>query len=582
MTVVQTYEVDVAFRGKDHGAQAMADKLGVSLTGLQGRLDGAVAAMERVGMAGFTLASGAALLGVRTLTHGVNELNARAESTTLVIAGMLQANGATGTLAAGLGDAQNVLAQIRRDAAALPGEAQDFVNVFQLALPAALQSGMRSALDVSRFTNQFGAIATAFGVDSQQAGRDARFILQGHAGAHVAMWNHLQSLIGLSSEKFNKLSAPERLARLQRATAHYGDMVHAYGNTWEAATSTIKSAGTELLRVGTAPLFERAKARAVELADYLTRNGPAIELQIQHWSVAAANAFDLVMSKGRRALTYLRDHWREVVSEIRDSAQSALTLYAGLRVASGAVGAVGFGMQAAGGLTTALGGAGAATVGAAGLAAGAGATVAVGAMALAVHDGLFDLNGALIELQPTIALVREGWADFAQQMRPLLAQVGAELAQSVVNIVQALGKVAYVALEVGAGLARAARWLNEFRTNGIGMLLGGRSDALQAQDEINTRATWQMMENALQVRDRERDLRDNPIMRVTTRIAERPPERPPRTPAHNPNKTTIHNHFKIEQAENPERVALSVAHVMRNQLRNPTQAARPGVTALRP
>jgi len=78
VTVVQTYEVDVAFRGRDQGAQAMADKLGVSLTGLQGRLDGAVASMERVGMAGLSLAAGGALLGVRALTHGVNELNARA------------------------------------------------------------------------------------------------------------------------------------------------------------------------------------------------------------------------------------------------------------------------------------------------------------------------------------------------------------------------------------------------------------------------------------------------------------------------------------------------------------------------
>ena len=581
MTVVQTYEVDVAFRGRDQGAQAMADKLGVSLTGLQGRLDGAAQAIERVGMAGLSLVGAGALLGVRALTHGVNELNARAESTTLVIAGMLQANSAADSLTSGLTASRDVLTQIRRDAAALPGEAQDFVNVFQLGLPAALQAGMRDARQVAAFTNQFGAIATAFQVDSQQAGRDLRFMLQGHAGAHVAMWNHLSSLIGKSSEEFNKLSAPQRLAALQRATAHYGDMVNAYGGTWEAATSTIRSAGSELLRVGTAPLFERAKARAGELADYLTRNGPAIELQMERWGVTGAHAFDLVTEKGRRALTYLRDHWREVVGEIRDSAHSALMLYAGLRVASGAVGAVGFGMQAAGSLTTALGGAGAATAGSAGLAAAAGATVAVGAMALAVHDGLFDLDAALLELQPTVDLVKEGWRDFATQARPLIAEAGAELAHSVVGIVTAAGKVAYVLLEFGAGVSRALRWVNEMRTNAVGMLIGGQSDRVNYQDSMNAATGAQMAHNDELQRDRDRELRDF-VANVHGRVAQRPPERrPDPAAAARKHHTTIHNNFKIEQAENPERVALSVAHVMRVQLRNPTQAARPGLTRLR-
>jgi hypothetical protein len=202
-------------------------------------------------------------------------------------------------------------------------------------------------------------------------------------------------------------------------------------------------------------------------------------------------------------------------------------------------------------------------------------------MALAVHDGLFDLDAALVELQPTLTLVREGWRDLATQLRPLLGEVGAELARSVVSIVTAFGKVAYVALEVGAGLARAARWLNEFRTNGLGMLLGGQADQMNYQDAMNAGAGPQMAHNDELLRDRDRTLRDW-VGQVHGRVSQRPPERRDPNAAARKHHTTIHNNFKIEQAENPERVALSVAHVMRNQLRNPTQPAPSGLVRLRP
>jgi len=289
------------------------------------------------------------------------------------------------------------------------------------------------------------------------------------------------------------------------------------------------------------------------------------------------------MDKGRHAVTYLREHWRGLVGEIRESIQSALALYAGLRVAAGATGAIGTGVSLAQGAVGVLGGTGAATVGAAGLAAGAGATVAVGAMALAVHDGLFDLDAALVELQPTITLVKQGFTDFVTEARPLLAQVGAELAQSVVNIVTALGKVAYVALEFGAGVARALRWLNEFRTNGLGMLIGGRYDAVNSQDDVNSRVGSQAFHDAEAQRDRERDLRAGDLRAFTAAVTQRPTDRQ-RDPAAQARKghTTIHNHFRVEQADNPERLALGVMHILTRELRNPTQSARPGLTTLRP
>ena len=53
-------------------------------------------------------------------------------------------------------------------------------------------------------------------------------------------------------------------------------------------------------------------------------------------------------------------------------------------------------------------------------------------------------------------------------------------------------------------------------------------------------------------------------------------------PASPAGHTTIHNHFVIEQADNPERVAVTVQHVMERELRHPTQAAFGGRQRLRP
>jgi hypothetical protein len=73
------------------------------------------------------------------------------------------------------------------------------------------------------------------------------------------------------------------------------------------------------------------------------------------------------------------------------------------------------------------------------------------------------------------------------------------------------------------------------------------------------------------------------LRRRVAAVTQRPTDRQ-RDPAAQARKghTTIHNHFRVEQADNPERLALGVMHILTRELRNPTQSARPGLTTLRP
>lgn len=575
MTAAQTYTVDVVYHGRDQGAQGMADHIGVSLQGLQGRLDAVTGGMERLAMVGVAAIGGVAAMGVRTLARDMLSLNSATQDTTIGIAGMLQANGGAATFAAGMSQAGTALAQIRRDADALPGEAQDFVNVFSVALPAAMQAGMSNALDVARFTNQFAAVGIALHVDAEQSGRDLRLLLQGRAGAQVAMWNQLQSLVGKTAEEFNQMSAPQRLAALQGATGRYSDMVGAFGGTFSTAITTVIGKAHRLEELATKPLFDRATARLQEMGTYLTAHAPEIEARVVRWGDAGARAFDAIYDRGAHALTYLRDHWRELASDVEATGRRVLTVYAGLRAGSAAVGAV----QTVGGIASAassmgLGGAAGGASLAAAAPVAAGALLAVGAATLAIHDGAFDANAALRDLDPSVRILTHGVAELGDAMRPVIVAYGSTMLDAITGfagvvmpIVGGLSSVLGTVVRLETEFARIA--IDPLRNTYRAMFGGGDpSGTANANNYDPTMSDAAMRDHTIAVRA-------TATARPGGNGANVP--HPPARQGH----TTIHNHFKIEQADNPERVALSVMHVIRRELRNPTQSARPGLTTIR-
>lgn len=587
MTAAQTYTVDVVYHGRDQGAQGMADHLGVSLSGLQGRLDTVTSGMERLAMVGVAAIGGVAAMGVRTLARGLFDLHTQAEQTGVAIAGALSVNGAAGGIDDGMRQAGAIMSQIRKDAAALPGEANDYITVFTTALPAALQSGFRSGLDVSRFTNQFGALASTWGIDAAQGGRDLRFMLQGHAGAQVAMWTQLQPIIGKTAEEFNRLSAAERRVALEGAVGRFAPMIGRMGPTMAAQIGTLKENWNELRKTATAPLFEHATAAVTRLNGYIEANGPWITHTLTSWGESAAHGFDAMVDRGTHALdylrtegarsvAYLRGHWRELVSEIERSGRSALSVYAGLRAGSAVLGAA----QTVGGIAGAarsaglLGGAGEAG-GAASLAAAApvavGALLAVGAAGLAIHDGAFDVNAALRDLDPSLRILKSGLGELADATRPLVVAYGStlltaitEFAGVVTPIVGGLASVLGTVVRLETEIAHLAidPWRDFYR---------GITGSREGPGTANANNVDSAMTDAA--------MRDHTISYRATATA-RPGGNAPTNPAARTHHTTINNHFKIEQADNPERVALSVLHVMRRELRNPTQSARPGVARL--
>jgi hypothetical protein len=220
-------------------------------------------AAERAGSSIHGLVGAAALLGgAAALGAGVRSLiqmHSQAEGMRQSIAGTLQAFGAVDTFEQGLSEGARVMQQINRDAAALPGSAEDYAAVFRTALPAAMSVGFSHLSEIASFTNQMTAIAIANQEESGEAAMDITRILQGRAGVEVRMWRTIQPLIGKTAEQFNHMDANARRTALLGFVQRYQGTLAHMGDTWDAIEGTTSQYLTQITRAATTPIFDAAK-----------------------------------------------------------------------------------------------------------------------------------------------------------------------------------------------------------------------------------------------------------------------------------------------------------------------------------
>lgn len=415
------YETDASKAGQG-AAQAAA---GVSVLG---RVTEAAKAGLRT-MFNTAMVAGAIGLtaAVGTLAYGITNLNAQAESTAVGIAGMVNAAGATNASGgiASWGEsmqfAEQTMVQIRRDAAALPGEAEDFVEVFRAGLAPALEAGMRAS-DVAQFTNRFAAVGISFRVDAPQIGRDLNLMLQGRAGAHVNMWNRLKSTIGLTAAQFNALTAAQRQARIDEAIRRYDNMIGAFGNTWEAVSSTTVSYFKELARFGSRPMFDALKNDLRDLNSWWDAHQHQIQEVAHGIGTSLADAYH---GAGEAAAGYIHrfDNWSRTqrgqavmngASNLWDRArEGARTVAGGVRANAGAL----IGAAAGRGLSLAGAGAGASL----GVGVGVGAFVQFLSHTEAAASVFMSLNNVLGSVLSIVATVVSTFTGLEAMLGGLLA-----------------------------------------------------------------------------------------------------------------------------------------------------------------
>ena len=205
------------------------------------------------------------------LAFGADQIvsvNKALEDTKYQLAGSLGASGFAKDFKDNMLLAENSMRQIREEAAKLPGTDQDFLAAFAVAMPALKEAGMSNLKEMISLSDNLVAVAKSQGIDSQQAGRDIIHMAQGHAGSDVRTFMTLKSSMGVSTqEEFNKLSAKERIKKLQKAVQAYSGLLDNFGDTWEALSSTAESYAKNFIVAATGPGFAAMKQGLKKIED---------------------------------------------------------------------------------------------------------------------------------------------------------------------------------------------------------------------------------------------------------------------------------------------------------------------------
>lgn len=230
----------------------------------------------------------------------IADVGQKAEQARISLAGILSGQGLSADFNSGLKDADAALEKIRKDADALPGSAQEFQEAFQTAA-SAIGTAKLPLNDYIEFVDKATAAGKIFGQDAAQSGRDIALLVEGRAGMDVGLWSKLAPYMGMSvaqAEKFNKLKPEERMEKLlsvvgkgAKDPGKLGDMIAAYGDTWDAITSTITSFKDNLFKLGTAPIFKLMKTWAKDTGAWLSSHEKQLNDLVTLVGTGLADAF---------------------------------------------------------------------------------------------------------------------------------------------------------------------------------------------------------------------------------------------------------------------------------------------------
>lgn len=272
------------------------------------KLEGAMSSAATAGGALRTqIMAAASAFAVGFSAKSIIDLGSNFEDTALSIAGSIRAMGLTQSLE----DAQvlggQALDTLRAKAAKLPGETQEYIEVFKQGLPKAIESGMGDLTKIAEFTSQFTAVALSNQVDAVQAGGDLMRMLGGVAGQEVAMFRVLSPFIGKTTEDFNKMSIAARRLAIMEAIGHFTEQTAKAQDTYSAKMGEFKSRIEEVIRLGSVPVFEGMKTSLDAINAALEKNGPQIQAFVQAVSIDLVNGFSWLMQNGPTIANYIKN-----------------------------------------------------------------------------------------------------------------------------------------------------------------------------------------------------------------------------------------------------------------------------------
>lgn len=235
---------------------------------------------------------GGAVMGavgaIQNFGSSIAEIHQSSEDMTNTMAGTFSALGISLNIDEGAADAVAALRSINTAAAALPGEASEYITVFQSGI-SSLASGFNNNLpQMLEFSNMFAAVGRSLGIDAAQIGRDMNLMTragQAGAGADVATFQRMLPFINsyrtsmhqatVTAQTFNTMTQPKRILLLQNAFESLRPMIRRAAETYSAISGEFQGHISTIKSAITAPFFaalkESMKAMNKLMGDYEDR-----------------------------------------------------------------------------------------------------------------------------------------------------------------------------------------------------------------------------------------------------------------------------------------------------------------------
>ena len=263
--------VELLFKVSDQ-ASAPVKAIENSVTQLKTSSVGLTTALGTVSVAAAAVGAGIVYAAKQAI-----ELGSKFEDTSINIAGNIRAFNLTPTFDAATSAAAGALDTIEAMAAKLPGETEQYVEVFKTALPKAIESGMTDIKAITDLTSRFTAVAVSGGIDATQAGRDMFAMLAGQAGAEIRMFTTLAPHLKMTAAQFNKLTIEARRLAIDKSLGNFTDMMKAAGNTFSSKMGEAQSHIKTFVRLAGEPIFTEAVKQLSALNEWFGQNEQSLK-----------------------------------------------------------------------------------------------------------------------------------------------------------------------------------------------------------------------------------------------------------------------------------------------------------------
>ena len=296
-----TGPLDVA-TGKAGALDSAFSKIGGSIETMGGKLagflDSAVAKVEGIAVG---IAKWGAAGAIGLATYGVGKLNNELEQTNLSLAAIFNAQGFASNFNDALTLASEQLGKMKRDVRSLPGDLGQLSDIMKtIATPAAMGGASPDA--IRELAGRSMLVGKILGVQQEVVAREMAGLLTGRAGSHNILGTRL-GLVGGAAEQFNKSTAGERLADIQKRFQAFAPAADAFSKSMVANwTTLVDNIKYTLLAPGTAPLFEHVKATIIQINDYFEKHRAQIENIVDKVGNRLAAGWDYIVSRAEKLL----------------------------------------------------------------------------------------------------------------------------------------------------------------------------------------------------------------------------------------------------------------------------------------